>query len=141
MILCERFSIDQRSNNVSLFGLIDEVHLPKSAVTEALASGRPAAVQIQSVLLVQTERTDMNVPEKGAIECRLIEAGGAELGVSRSEVNLEQGRRIRSAFNIDVLPITSEGTYRYRLFHVVDGAPQQVDELPVQVHFDVPPGS
>src|SRR5262249_23229604 len=119
MILCERFSIDQRSNNVSLFGLIDEVHIPRSGVTDALSSGRPAAVQIQSVLLVQTERSDMNVPEKGTIECRLIDASGAELGVSRSEVNLEQGRRIRSAFNIDVLPITGEGTYRYRLFHVV----------------------
>ena len=141
MILCERFSIDQRSNNVSLFGLIDEVHIPKSGVTEALSSGRPAAVQIQSVLLVQTERSDMNVPEKGTLECRLVDPGGAELGVSRTEVNLEQGRRIRSAFNIDVLPITGEGIYRYRLFYVTDGASQQVDELPVYVHFDVPPGT
>ena len=138
-LLCERFSIDQRSNNVSMFGLIDELHLPKSAVTEALATGKPAAVQIQSVLLVQTERSDMAVAEKGIVECRLFDAQGAELGVSRAEVNLEQATRVRSGFNVNVLPITNEGAYRYRIYHVSDGDPRQVDELPLYVHFDVPP--
>ncbi|HKE45305.1 MAG TPA: hypothetical protein VKB41_12295 [Steroidobacteraceae bacterium] len=140
-ILCERFSIDQRSNNVTLFGIIDEIHMPKAAVAEAMASGRPTAVQIQSVLLVQTERSDMDVPEKGNLECRLFDAKGIELGVSRTEVNLEQGRRIRSAFNINVLPITSEGIYHYRIFHAGDAAPQQVDELPLYVVFDSPPST
>jgi len=140
-MLCERFSIDQRSNNVTLFGIIDELHMPRSAVTDAMAAGRPAAVQLQSVLLVQTERANMDVPEKGTVECRLFDATGAELGVSRLEVNLEQGHRVRSAFNINVLPITGEGTYTYRVFHVNDGAAQQVDELPLYVHFDTPPAS
>ena len=140
-LLCERYSIDQRSNNVSLFGLIDELHVPKSAVAEVLAAGKPAAVQIQSVLLVQTERSDMAVPEKGIVECRLFDAQGAELGVSRAEVNLELGQRIRSAFNVNVLPITNEGVYHYRIYHLVEGDPRQVDELPLYVHFDVPPAT
>ena len=66
-VLCERFSIDQRSSNVTLFGIIDELHVPRSAVSEALAAGKPAAAQVQSVLVVQTERSDMGVPEKGVI--------------------------------------------------------------------------
>jgi hypothetical protein len=138
-LLCERFSIDQRSSNVTLFGIVDELHVPRSAVSDALAAGKPAAAQIQSVLVVQTERSDMAVPEKGVIECRLFDAQGAELGSSRVEVSLERGRRTRSAFNINVLPITNEGTYVYRVFHVTDGESRQVDELPLYVHFDVPP--
>jgi hypothetical protein len=138
-LLCERFSIDQRSSNVTLFGIVDELHVPRSAVSDALAAGKPAAAQIQSVLVVQTERSDMAVPEKGVIECRLFDAQGAELGSSRVEVSLERGRRTRSAFNINVLPITNEGTYLYRVFHVIDGESRQVDELPLYVHFDVPP--
>jgi hypothetical protein len=138
-LLCERFSIDQRSSNVTLFGIVDELHVPRSAVSDALAAGKPAAAQIQSVLVVQTERSDMAVPEKGVIECRLFDAQGAELGSSRVEVSLERGRRTRSAFNINVLPITNEGTYLYRVFHVTDGESRQVDELPLYVHFDVPP--
>ncbi len=137
-LLCERFSIDQRSSNVTLFGIIDELHLPKNAVSDALAAGKPAAAQIQSVLVVQTERSDFAVPEKGVIECRLFDAQGAEIGSSRAEVSLERGRRSRSAFNINVLPITNEGTYLYRIFHVTDGESRQVDELPLQVMFDAP---
>jgi len=136
--LCERFSIDQRSNNVTLFGIIDELHVPKSAVSEAMAAGKPAAAQIQSVLVVQTERSDVGVPEKGVIECRLFDAEGQELGSSRADVSLERGRRARSAFNINVLPITNEGIYLYRVFHVVEGESQQVDELPLRVMFDAP---
>ena len=138
-VLCERFSIDQRSSNVTLFGIIDELHVPRSAVREALAAGKPAAAQVQSVLVVQTERSDMGVPEKGVIECRLFDAQGVELGSSRAEVSLERGRRARSAFNINVLPITNEGTYLYRVFHVSDGDSRQVDELPLHVMFDAPP--
>lgn len=138
-VLCERFSIDQRSSNVTLFGIIDELHVPRSAVSEALAAGKPAAAQVQSVLVVQTERSDMGVPEKGVIECRLFDAQGVELGSSRAEVSLERGRRARSAFNINVLPITNEGTYLYRVFHVSDGDSRQVDELPLHVMFDAPP--
>lgn len=137
-LLCERFSIDQRSNNVTLFGIIDELHVPKSAVSEAMAAGKPAAAQIQSVLVVQTERSDVGVPEKGVIECRLFDAQGQELGSSRADVSLERGRRARSAFNINVLPITNEGIYLYRVFHVVEGESQQVDELPLRVMFDAP---
>jgi hypothetical protein len=137
-LLCERFSIDQRSNNVTLFGIIDELHVPKSAVSEAMAAGKPAAAQIQSVLVVQTERSDVGVPEKGVIECRLFDAEGQELGSSRADVSLERGRRARSAFNINVLPITNEGIYLYRVFHVVEGESQQVDELPLRVMFDAP---
>jgi len=136
--LCERFSIDQRSNNVTLFGIIDELHVPKSAVSEAMAAGKPAAAQIQSVLVVQTERSDVGVPEKGVIECRLFDAEGQELGSSRADVSLERGRRARSAFNINVLPVTNEGIYLYRVFHVVEGESQQVDELPLRVMFDAP---
>ena len=137
-LLCERFSIDQRSNNVTLFGIIDELHVPKSAVSEAMAAGKPAAAQIQSVLVVQTERSDVGVPEKGVIECRLFDAQGQELGSSRADVSLERGRRARSAFNINVLPIRNEGIYLYRVFHVVEGESQQVDELPLRVMFDAP---
>ena len=137
-LLCERFSIDQRSNNVTLFGIIDEIHVPKSAVSESLAAGKPAAAQIQSVLVVQTERSDIGVPEKGIIECRLFDAQGQELGSSRADVSLERGRRARSAFNISVLPITNEGVYLYRVFHVADGESRQVDELPLRVMFDAP---
>jgi hypothetical protein len=137
-LLCERFSIDQRSNNVTLFGIIDELHVPKSAVSEAMAAGKPAAAQIQSVLVVQTERSDVGVPEKGVIECRLFDAQGQELGSSRADVSLERGRRARSAFNINVLPITNEGIYVYRVFHVGEGGSQQVDELPLRVMFDAP---
>jgi len=137
-LLCERFSIDQRSNNVTLFGIIDELHVPKSAVSEAMAAGKPAAAQIQSVLVVQTERSDVGVPEKGVIECRLFDAEGQELGSSRADVSLERGRRARSAFNINVLPVTNEGIYLYRVFHVVEGESQQVDELPLRVMFDAP---
>ena len=137
-VLCERFSIDQRSSNVTLFGIIDELHVPRSAVSEALAAGKPAAAQVQSVLVVQTERSDMGVPEKGVIECRLFDAQGVELGSSRAEVSLERGRRARSAFNINVLPITSEGLYHYRVFHVAEGNTQQVDEVPLYVSFDAP---
>ena len=113
--------------------------MPRSAVSEALAAGKPAAAQVQSVLVVQTERSDMGVPEKGVIECRLFDAQGVELGSSRAEVSLERGRRARSAFNINVLPITNEGTYLYRVFHVSDGDSRQVDELPLHVMFDAPP--
>jgi hypothetical protein len=140
-LLCERFSIDQRSNNVTLFGIIDEVHVPKSAVTEAMAAGKPAAAQIQSVLVIQTERSDIAVAEKGVIECRLLDAQGQELGSSRADVSLERGRRVRSAFNINVLPITNEGIYLYRVFHVTDGESRQVDELPLRVMFDAPNAS
>jgi hypothetical protein len=103
-----------------------------------MTAGRPAAAPIQSVLVVQTERSDIGVPEKGVIECRLFDAQGQELGSSRADVSLERGRRARSAFNINVLPITNEGVYRYRVFHVIDGESRQVDELPLRVMFDAP---
>ena len=111
-VLCETSVVDRDTNNVSLLNVLEQMQLVAEPPVLSEAEPRPEAMvpsQIQMVIL--SERTDMNVPEKGRCRLRLIAPDGKESHPSDFDVDLTKAPRHRFRMNFQGIPITIQGRY------------------------------
>lgn len=116
-MLCKSATVDQVSNQISLFNVIDEVTLVKNPQLEsAIRDNKKIEVKLESALVVQFERE--NVGDMSAysifMEIRIIDPLKAELGKLSMPFEMQQDKkRARAIINFNNLLITQAGNYSF----------------------------
>jgi hypothetical protein len=90
-VLCSKGSVDQQTNAVSLFEVIEELQLRIAPDAEF-----PMVAPLPVLLVSYWSRVDREVPLQGEQRLRLISPGGEELGSFVGDIDLESAGRSRS---------------------------------------------
>ena len=135
-ILCRNAIIDQRSNNVSLIEVIDEITIPVQ-IPESItnASDQPVMVTDAS-LVILCARSDFNVPEKSLMRQRIVAPDGDEARTNENEIDLTDDVRLRAIGHIAGFPplITQDGEFTIKIeVKAPDSDWQEMFELPLWV--------
>jgi hypothetical protein len=117
-VLCQNSVIDRDSNTISLFNVIEEIHVVPQPPQEPLmpaAVGKGASIVFQLVTL--WGRSNQDTPEQGRGRLRLVLPDGESSITGEHEVNLTEFLRLRHIARITTMPIRNEGIYKF----VVEG--------------------
>ena len=113
--ICESLSVDQETNNVSLFNILEEVHFPEppELITE---QENMVVVPVQFVLMALFGRSDTEIGERGQARLVIALPDGTEAEADpRFEVDLESVHRARVKIDVAGIPLRGEGEYDFRI--------------------------
>ena len=141
-ILCQNTIIDQRSNNVSLIEVIDELAAPAPPPDLMTETIEEPSILFDANLVVLWARSDLDIPEKAQARSRIIAPNGGEARSGEVEIDLTDIMRARAIGRITTFPpFTQVGEYTIKIETKSNDAEwQQVFELPlwVNVQTDAP---
>jgi hypothetical protein len=136
-VLCQNSVIDRATNAISLFNVIEEIHVTpqppqEPLMPEAVGQGAPIVFQLVTLWV----RSNLDSPEQGRGRLRLVLPDGESSIAREHEVNLTQFLRLRHITTLSTLPIRGEGIYKF----VVEGKESNSDwsnrfEVPLRVAF------
>lgn len=137
-VLCLHGIVDKDSNNISLIGILEEMHLTKKPSSpkkqKAPTKGKPVLpVDIEWVTL--WERTQDDSVSLGHIKGILVDPSGKIIGQDEHDVDLSKCKRLRHISKISSLPILESGRYQFRT-QIKDEKTNRwksVSSLPLQV--------
>ena len=135
-VICRDASTDQRTNNISLFHVLEETHVPEPPERRSDEEPLPVA-PIQFLLVVLFGRSDIRQPEQRKARTILSFPDGHDHeDIMDLEVDLNSAPRNRTTLEIIGLPIRGEGTYHFRIEVVDENAEwHQLFEMPLQVFY------
>ena len=140
-VLCRSASIDQKSNTVSLFEIIEE--LEGVATPMGLEPESPIGTAIPTQMCVASGwiRCNPEEPTKGKMQVRIVAPGGTDcVPVIPQVVNLAEYKRGRMIARIMSMTYQGDGTYEC-VVESEDGSGdwKPVASLPFEVSVTVPP--
>ncbi len=104
-ILCTKASIDNQSNNVSLFEVIEQLTIRGAPQSQEFLL--PGTFELVSLWV----RTDPAVPESAAMRIQLQRPDGSLKGGGTMDVNLTSALRNRTLAKMNGLPLLGAGRY------------------------------
>ena len=135
-VICESSSTDQETNNISLFNLLDEIHLPEPPnYAQEAGNSLIAPVRLSLVALFTRSESDQSEEQEARIVVHFPDDGEPYI-FGTFEVDLESVHRLRAKFNLPGIPVRSEGEYLYRI-QGLDQSEEWHDlfELPLRIDF------
>ena len=109
-VFCEKTAIDQESNAVSLFGVIEELHAELAEGTEfPLVAPLPAAV------VSFWSREDLAVGTEAKQRLRFLSPEGEELGSFLADIDLESATRSRTVVRFNALRLAGPGWHEWEV--------------------------
>jgi len=127
-ILCKKASIDQASNNVSLFEIVDQLNL------QGPPPGERILVPAQFDLATLWMRSDVDTPESDLARLTIEMPDGEIVESSTFEVNLAQAVRHRNILSLSSLPVHGPGLYYFNIeLQEVPGEWKRIHQVPLQV--------
>ncbi|OGE88206.1 MAG: hypothetical protein A2760_02705 [Candidatus Doudnabacteria bacterium RIFCSPHIGHO2_01_FULL_50_67] len=136
-ILCSSSSIDQSTNNISLYNIIEQIAVKKPPMDNP--GPTPSAVNIQVELITLWKKMLEGTSVEGEQKVDFIDPEDTVLHSHTSKIFIpEKLRRLRSRNKISGLKFTIDGEYAFRV-SVREGVEQEfrvVFELPLQVLID-----
>ena len=135
-ILCQNTIIDQRSNNISLIEVIEELTVPVPPPELMTEGDGELSMLVDGNLVILWTRSDLNVPEKAQTRSRIISPNGGEAQSGDFEIDLTEIVRARVIGRIAELPpLTQTGEYTIKIETKVDDSEWQEEfELPLWVN-------
>lgn len=131
-ILCEKSSIDNETNILSIFSCIEEISLTLDK-QKMPADGKfviPATFQLVSFW----SRSEAKEEEELKVKIELLDPSGKLLNQFNNNFKLKAGAmRFRNRVNIAGIPITGEGRYYLKMWQEIDDNSKLVAELPLDV--------
>jgi hypothetical protein len=112
-VLCSKSSIDNDSNNISLFEVLEQVSVEVPPGVQISDEGINVALQFEMISL--WSRSDINQPEKGEARFDFRAPSGRTQEGKIVEINLTEYERFRTRQRFSSIPLDSEGVYE---FHV-----------------------
>jgi hypothetical protein len=115
-LLCRGVSIDQETNVVSVFGIVEEL-----AAVVSPKGGEEQDKKLHFALSLSFEvitlwcRTNDDVPEKGFAQLEIINPSGELLSAHQYVVDLTEHQRNRSRGQLIGFPATVSGRYAFRI--------------------------
>lgn len=136
VVLCQSSAVDRETNVVSLFNVVEEIHLPAQPLALPPEQQLPAGTLLTPIfqLVALWMRSAPDVPEQGRGRIQVLLPDGS-LGMSQEfEVDLTQYLRLRFRSNLPGLPVGGEGVYRFLIDgKAADSEWTQMFELPLLV--------
>lgn len=132
--LCTRGIIDKQSNNVSLFELLEEIHLFIN--TQLIEQeGVPTFGTNMANWVSLFCRSDNDIPEKGKIKDEIKAPSGKTIGVRESEIDLLNHKRRRFLRTLPIPPQNEPGIYLFEtsLKTKKNNRWRKVSEIPLEV--------
>jgi hypothetical protein len=132
-VLCSHSLIDQETNNISLFGVLEQISATGPPVT-----GERQAVPINCELVTLWSRSIPDQSETGRFRLR-CETPNTLLFESEGDIDLTNHRRRRLRAKIDLLPVPETATYYFRmcLWNAADNDWCEVAAIPLDVEINV----
>ena len=135
-VIAENSAIDRDTNNISLFNVIEEVHIPEPP--EPRDDGdQLSVVALRFVFVALFARSEAGTGEKKEVRLTIALPDGkvAETGLT-FEIDLDTADRTRIRINGSTLPLAGKGEYRFR----IEGRDEDADwhlitEVPLQVGY------
>ena len=133
-VLCTRGIIDKQSNNVSIFEILEEIHVPRSAV----ARETEPIVGVLANWVSSFSRTNNDIPETGKIRDVIKLPSGKSFGTRESDIDLKNVKRRRLIRAIPLPPKNEEGTYIFETSLKGEGENRwkKVSEIPLELILD-----
>jgi len=138
-LLCSRSVTDKVSNNVSLFEVLEEIHLPPG-VAEKKGGSTEVIVPMPADWVTLWARSKKEKPETVLVKDTILSPSGKILGEREYSVNLQENGRSRAIRRIPLPPSDKSGVYRFRT-QVKDEEQKswrRVSEIPLEVIADKP---
>jgi len=138
-LLCSRCVTDKVSNNVSLFEVLEEIHLPLGVVEEKGGSIEVIA-PMPADWVTLWARSKKEKPETVLVKDTILSPSGRILGEREYSINLQENGRSRAIRKIPLPPSDKSGVYRFRT-QVKDEEQKswrRVSEIPLEVIADKP---
>lgn len=137
-VLCQKSSVDQQSNNVSLFDVFEALEVGINPTTNIKPSDNPEFnIPIQYQVVSLWSITDAKNNE-GEIQVTLINPDGKEKILVNSDLKFPAGkRRMRSINQIQGLPVNKSGDYHFIVELKQEEKFQKVADLPLEVKLNI----
>lgn len=136
-ILCTKSVIDKASNNVSLFEIIEEIHLPPE-IREVEQKNIEAIAAMPFDWVTLWVRSKVDEPESGNVKDMIVSPSGKIIVVKEYGVELYKHKRSRITRRIPMPPSNKTGVYGFRTY-VKDERRniwRKVAEVPLEVIAD-----
>lgn len=136
-VLCSDVSVDQVTQNVTLFNVIEQLNLKKTELDAKRKSGEKIVIPFPFKLVIFFRKIGDSV-FSGDIKCELVDPAGQILGGNENEINFPdiQKDRLRVITGFSGMPIDTEGYYLFRVFvRAKGGQYEKVSEVPLQIKF------
>ncbi|HMD89375.1 MAG TPA: hypothetical protein VKF38_09455 [Anaerolineaceae bacterium] len=127
-VICSNAIIDQDTNNISIFNILEQVSIPAEA-----ANSQAIAINVE--LLTLWIRSDLSKPASGMSRVNLIAPQGEVIQSDDSQLDLSQFERLRSRSLYQGLPYKGEGVYQFVVEYrpAEDANWQKVASIPLKV--------
>lgn len=126
-VLCSRTVIDQGTNQLSMFDILEEVQAETRKEIDF-----PVTVPFQVVLVSYWVRQDDKKPVKGEYRVRVIDPDGAKLGEFTGKINLKASGRSRTLTTFNALSFGGPGRHGWEVaYRVGKGKWKDVTSIPV----------
>ena len=141
-VICESSVVDQETNRVSLFNILEEIQVPEPLEEITEESTLPAA-PVKFELFILFARSDLEVGEqgKGRIQIRFPSDTPTEKSPGPSpelDIQLTSAHQHRVRIRFPVLPYYGEGSYHFGIEVATEpGDWQQLFDVPLVVSYSV----
>ena len=135
-IICQSSAVDQETNNVSLFNLLEQVHVPEPPTGGEANEPFPVApISFSIVALLSRTNLSMGESGKGRIRIEFPSDAAPDL-LPDFEYDLEVALHHRIRFHFQGMPIKGEGIYRFLIEEeAASGQWTQLFEAPLIVSY------
>ncbi|MCX6702596.1 MAG: hypothetical protein NTW60_01900 [Candidatus Wolfebacteria bacterium] len=142
-IICSGVSIDQQSNNLSLFNIIEQIRIPKNHLVEIKEGGeKKLVIPVPFNLINLWSRASSDVAEKVDVEIKLIDPSGKARKVGAFTLKFDSKiERIRSKSQYSGIKASSSGVYTFRMYVKEKGQEDFRDIGSVHLNVEILPSS
>lgn len=132
MVLCSKTSIDQRSNNVSIFEVIEQL------TVEKIPADQEVSVPLNWEVAILCARSDAAVPEQHVGRLIIVMPSGKRAEAAQFEIRMTgEHRRIRNTIQSNTFLLHGPGIYEFVLeYRSLTGDQwQEAGRIPLDVMF------
>ena len=134
-VICQSCAVDRETNSVSLFNLLEQIHVPEPPTEEEENIYLPTS-PISFFLVASFSRTDLNVGERNRGRIRIEFPNAIEPDLLPDfEIDLKDAHRNRFRGQFPSMPVKGEGEYRFIIEVDESGEWRQLFEIPLMVSY------
>jgi len=117
-ILASGVSVDQESNNLTLFNIIEQIVIPKNKLIEMTVVGgeKKPAVPVVFVFVSHWKKLKDNIAAKAVVKIELLDPMGEMRQKAEYDLELaEKTERLRSRVQWNGVRVTTSGPYTFKI--------------------------
>jgi len=135
-VLCTKASVDQSSNNLSLFDIVEELSI---TVADKVPSAKDKVlIPVTMDVVVVTFRSDPSKPEMARGRLLLLMPDKTKTLGAEFEIKLVDHQRMRNIVHMSALPVNEPGIYYFVVEFSQQGSNEwsEVYRLPVNIKLE-----